>query len=313
MVTNRIVPALAAICAVVGLCGPQGSAQPAAVRRAFDEKYAAWRAALGRSDVGLLSDLSSLPEYTAIEALGLSAVPLIVERIEQEPEDFHLAGAVAHITKRYFGQSEVPEGKLYDARSQAQLYVRWWRQGRKETPRAFEALYDAWRTLKRHNETGQAAAKYQSIVWLGIDGLPLIMDKVKAGDADLLPAVNQLTDNALGDQPTTASAVAWWEANKEKWTLPPIEPAPASQPSSKPAGQDFDQMLEEAKSAWSRKDYPGAEQLAQEILKHPQATEEHKRRAQLILDRVAESRSGAPASQPAAPPATRPSCAPSEQ
>jgi cation diffusion facilitator CzcD-associated flavoprotein CzcO len=134
------------------------------------------------------------------------------------------------------------------------------------------------------------------------------MEKVKAGDADLLPAVNQLTDNALADHPTIASAVAWWEANKEKWTLPS-----PSQPSTQPARQDFDQMLEEGKAAWARQDYGIAEQLAQDVLKHQQATEEQKRRAQLILDRVAESRSGAGTSQPAAPPASQPSSAPTGQ
>ncbi len=91
---------------------------------------------------------------------------------------------------------------------------------------------------------------------------------------------------------------------------PTTGPVTGSQAATKPARQDLDRMLQEAKIAWARQDYGAAEQLAQEVLEHPQATQEHKRRAQLILDRVAESRSGAPASQPAVPPASQPSSAP---
>jgi hypothetical protein len=87
----------------------------------------------------------------------------------------------------------------------------------------------------------------------------------------------------------------------------------ASQPSSKPKHRYLDLMLEKAKAAWARNDYAMAEQLAKDVLAHPAANEDQKRRAQLILDRVAESRSGAATSQPAAPPATQPSSAPTGQ
>ena len=95
-------------------------------------------------------------------------------------------------------------------------------------------------------------------------------------------------------------------------TQPGGQPA-ASQPSSNRARVDFEWMLEQGKAAWVRGELERAEQLAQDVLKHPQATDEQKRQAQLILDRVAESRSGPPASQPAAPPATQPSSAPTGQ
>jgi len=95
----------------------------------------------------------------------------------------------------------------------------------------------------------------------------------------------------------------------------------SNQPGMKATRQDFDRMLEEAKAAWAREDYPPARRLAREVLKHPRATEEQKRRAQLIIDRVAEaiaaldtSQPGAPTtSQAAAPPASQPSSAPTGQ
>jgi hypothetical protein len=94
--------------------------------------------------------------------------------------------------------------------------------------------------------------------------------------------------------------------------------APGARRRSADAGQqDPERMLEDAKAAWARADYAAAEHLAQEVLNHPLATENHKRRAQLILDRVAESRSGAgtsqpatSATQPAAPPASQPTGTP---
>jgi hypothetical protein len=287
------------------------------LRRVFERHYHTWR-----TSRSLSSHLPDKPGFTEIVSLGPGAVPFIVEKLEENPDDLLLGKMVQWIAKKRFEASDWPTWDVYEGtRGAAWLCVRWWREGRMETPRRFEALYDEWKSFEKQGQTHGAAAKLKSIVWLGIDALPLIMEKVKAGDAELLPAVNQLTDNALGDQPTIASALAWWEANKEKWTLPPSEPlAPLSQPATKAARQDFDQMLEEAKTAWSRRDFAGAEQLAQEVLKHPQATEEHKRRAQLILDRVAESRSGAgtsqpgtSASQPAAPPTTQASSAPTGQ
>jgi hypothetical protein len=93
--------------------------------------------------------------------------------------------------------------------------------------------------------------------------------------------------------------------------------ATGSQPASNPGRRDLDQVLEAAKAAWARQDYGMAERLARPVVRHPQATEEQKRRAQLILDRVAESRAGSGTSQPAtgatqptAPPASQPSSAP---
>jgi hypothetical protein len=105
------------------------------------------------------------------------------------------------------------------------------------------------------------------------------------------------------------------EATKILESLPllraPTTSAAAASPSTRPASRNVDQMLEQAKVAWAHDDYPTAEQLAQEVLKHPQATDDHKRHAQLILDRVAESRAAAVTTQPAPPPASQPPSGPS--
>jgi hypothetical protein len=263
----------------------------------LERLYAAWKDATHVTPWDSQAAARSEEVFDRIVALGIPAVPAIIERMERGDTD--LARALERITKKC--EEPPPGGSIVGGSPDAtRFYLYWWHEGRSETARRFNSWYNEGQQLKEQGRISEARKRYTHIVGLGLDALPLIVEKVKAGDADLLPMFNTLTDNALGKQPTIASAVAWWEANKDKCTLPPSDSLPAaSQPPTKPARHDLDRMLADAKAGWSRKDYSTAERLAQEVLKHPQATDEQKRQAQLILDRVAELRSGAGTSQPA--------------
>ncbi len=223
--------------AVFGLVAPfaQGQAtQPADIRAELERRCQAWKQALLANPIR--SDLTGFPEFDRIVELGIPALPYIVEKLEQNRESFAfgLEAAVWRITKKRFQAAEWPEGTLGDAKTAAVLYVRWWREGRKEAPRVFEKLYTEWRGLKQAGRTAEAEDKHKAIVDLGIDILPYLMEKMKAGDEELLGTVNRLTNGALGSAPTRSRAAAWWAENKDKWTLPPVKvdsDVPATHPS----------------------------------------------------------------------------------
>jgi hypothetical protein len=102
-----------------------------------------------------------------------------------------------------------------------------------------------------------------------------------------------------------AAAAAHGAATQPGSTSPAVAPATASP----------ERLLADARVASARKDHASASRLAVAVLKHSLATEQQKRQAQIILkrvavDRAAESRVTAPASQPAAPPASQPGTPP---
>jgi len=217
---------------------------PADLKATFERRYAAWKLAAREPNELLRSSIPAEKEFREIIALGIPALPLIIDQIERGEEgDFFLGAAVLEITRKGFAREECPAGAYGDSHTAAKLYVKWWREGRGETPRLFAERYAAWRKYKELGRNEVMAEEERVLLFLGLDALPLMMEKIAAGDDDLLAIVNKLTKKALGDAPTRKSALAWWAANKPYWTLPPSEPrasvpqsATASAPSTLPAG-----------------------------------------------------------------------------
>ena len=78
-------------------------------------------------------------------------------------------------------------------------------------------------TKVTRTDLGQA---YQGINDLGIDALPLIVDRIKHADYDLLPLFGELTGGEgvthVGSLEERISfTLEWWETNKKDWLLPP--------------------------------------------------------------------------------------------
>ena len=105
----------------------------------FEERYAAWKAWIATNK--FRSTYTACKEYYDIVALGVSAVPLIMGKIEKNAEDFHLSSAIKIMTRRRFDKTEWPVEKLGDSKTAAKLYVHWWRVGRFQTGTRFYELY----------------------------------------------------------------------------------------------------------------------------------------------------------------------------
>jgi len=212
------------------------------VKQQFEAKYQMWREYLSRPEIMVQSRATShfaCPQFRQIVELGLPALPYIVEKIEQN-DDRVLWKAFEEIAKVRIrqqydrGKNRVtfPDFPDVDPRKES-VYVRWWYEGRKRTAERFGELYSEWQALTHQGKKGEATERYERIRDLGIDALPLIMEKIKAGDAELIRAVSWLTDGRVPGAATPSECLAWWAANKHKWTLPPVEVAePVAEPES---------------------------------------------------------------------------------
>lgn len=156
-----------------------------------------------------------------IAKLGPAVLPLLMEKLE-ETGDLGLSFPVSLITKKSFIESEWPQGKYGDGITEARLFVQWWNNGRKQTSRYFAERYFKWRNLKDLGKEREedAKAELENIRALGIAALPMIMEKVKQGDKELIPIISKLTDGQIEENASISQCVAWWRDNKSKWLIP---------------------------------------------------------------------------------------------
>ncbi len=84
---------------------------------------------------------------------------------------------------------------------------------------------------RKTTKTEPLGEAYDGMRDLGIDVLPLIAIRLKAGHDDMLLLFSELTDGK-GDPgrffdtaPRIRMALQWWEANKQDWLLPPVSAA----------------------------------------------------------------------------------------
>lgn len=87
-------------------------------------------------------------QFYAMVEFTTPAVPLLIDKIEKNPEDFHLMNAVRCITKKRFERSDWPPGKIGDSITAAKMFIQWWKDGRFRTGERFGELHDKWKTLK---------------------------------------------------------------------------------------------------------------------------------------------------------------------
>ena len=109
------------------------------------------------------------------------------------------------------------------------MWLYWWNEVREQTPELFAGHYEEWKALRDEGKTEEAAKSLESIKNLGIDALPSVMEAVAAGDKDMVPVAAYLADvpwitgEKASDAMTRDECVAWWNANREHYVMPPFE------------------------------------------------------------------------------------------
>lgn len=154
-----------------------------------------------------------------IAKLGTPALPCLMEKVI-ETKDMSLSLPMIIITRRSFVRDEWPEGKLGGSRELLKLYIDWWKSARKVTPQQFSQRYSQWKNLKIEGKEDEAKEKFEHIRSLGIAALPVMVEKVKEGEKELIPLISKLTNGAVEPNASPSECFKWWINNKEKWLIP---------------------------------------------------------------------------------------------
>ena len=205
-----------AILTISVACAISGAEE--SLQATFERQYQAWRQ--WRSEHGYLSFYTGNVPFGNIVALGPRAVPLIVQKIEQNPDDFHLHQAIRRITKMEFYLPEWPADDRPDSRWACRVILQWWKEGRKETAGKFASGYAKYLASRAQSKETDARTEVVRLANLGIAALPYVMEKMPTDNGDLVKLVSQLTDRAVSPDAKPAECLEWWAKNKEKWLLP---------------------------------------------------------------------------------------------
>ena len=184
----------------------------------FEARYQAWRQ--WRSEHIYLSFSTGNVPFGNIVALGPRAVPFIVEKIERNPGECDLEYAIQRITKKRFAKSDWPTNELGNAHWAAKMYIKWWKEGRRETAGQFATGYAQYVVVRAQGKAVEAETEIGRMRSLGIAALPQIMEKIPTDNGDLVKLVSQLTDRAVSPDAKPAECMEWWAKNKQKWLLP---------------------------------------------------------------------------------------------
>lgn len=240
------------------LAGAGAPPDEAALRAEFERRYRAWREYADRPEIRIRSDERARTDnaaYAAIVALGPRAAPLVLEKL---PESRFLGAALERMTARRLSPGERSEAASREGA--VAVWRRWWGEGRRSAPERFAAAYREWREARRRGERllrseeavldadgrlreerGETALgrAFEGMRAPGIDALPWIADRIRAGDADLLPLFGDLTGGlgatGVGSREDRVRfSIEWWDANRPDWTLPDPPPAPDDLPLAPP-------------------------------------------------------------------------------
>lgn len=168
--------------------------------------------------------------FDDIVELGLPAVPYMMERMQRG--SMFMSVAIRRITGKQFAEDERPEKWRGGVRDNGRMLVKWWPKARKETPKRFKRLYSEWKELENKGESLEAQKKRREIEHLGVAALPLIMERVEAGDIGLIPMAQKITKGKTKGK-SQSECTDWWEKNRDQWQIP----FPNAQPTAK-AGED---------------------------------------------------------------------------
>ena len=224
----RNLASLALAALIVAYVG-QGLSAQQSMEELFEAKYQRWSEFISRPEVmaqSVVGPRFECSQFQEIVDLGLQALPYIVRKMKQNPEDRLLWKAIEEIAKvRIRGKYDREKNKVVfpqfpDLKPGERVYLYWWREGHKFTPERFETLYVEWRQLKGARGEEEAGAIYRRMVDLGVTVLPSMMKRIERGDSALVAVVSYLTDGAIDHDATPQQCINWWQRNEKEWTIP---------------------------------------------------------------------------------------------
>ena len=95
------------------------------------------------------------------------------------------------------------------------IWIYWWDNGRRSTAMIFEKKYQTYRSARKTGNDDDIKQTYIKLQNMGIIILPNLLEKIEAGDADLIPMFCFLCDR--NDLKTADDCGRWWESSKERY------------------------------------------------------------------------------------------------
>ena len=177
----------------------------------FEQKYQAWLDYIKQPDICFSSRIDPYianSQFKEIVALGVPALPLIMEKVENERGLTY--ACMSHAASRILKRKNWKEGWVRE----------WWKTGRLDIPKEFDTSFGNWQDAQARGDSHKAASALANLEGIGVLGLPLLVDKVAAGKAELISLISRLTDGAVKVEASTEQVLSWWAGNKAKWALP---------------------------------------------------------------------------------------------
>ena len=90
------------------------------------------------------------------------------------------------------------------------------KEGRKLTPQVFAKKYENYKSA-RMTRKSDAVHEFYLLQQMGIIILPNLLEKIEAGDSDLIPMFAYLSDQK--DLKTAEECRTWWDASKKDYEV----------------------------------------------------------------------------------------------
>lgn len=158
--------------------------------------------------------------------LGVSAVPLIIEKLKSIPNNNHHQSFLQLVLINITGRSDFDWAKVHNNNLEhfeaklTDFYENWWYHGRKDTPKQFQEAYANWKNVKEGGESKEIEMALYKIRGMGFIVFPFVLEKIKQGDVELIAVINFWSRrfNELKDA-SVEECIEWCEKNKEKWYI----------------------------------------------------------------------------------------------
>jgi hypothetical protein len=211
----KLILVLAIVCIIVSAAACFAASSGGPDRAAFEARYQAYKQSC---ETWLQDHPGAAWRYPGKELMdiGPSGVPFLIEKMAkgEDPQYFpreHAACCV--LTKKRFSATEISDAAKNHVLPE--MWVRWW-QDRSKTPQVFSGLY----TKTQSPNAMESLAASTEIRDMGVDAIPLIVEKIRGGDEKMVPLVSEIMGKEVGS--TSSAVLAWWSANEKNVRLPDL-------------------------------------------------------------------------------------------
>jgi len=135
---------------------------------------------------------------------------------------------------RKFFAKKLPELGKVD--SVLVIWRHWLKKMKKEAPKDFAKKFGEWEKWKDNHPATPVAQHLYSvrISEYGVATFPYMVEGIRAGYADLAELVSWRTKGEIKKDASREEVLAWWEKNKQRWTIPFDKIEDPNQPTGTP-------------------------------------------------------------------------------